>query len=113
MINLIKVLEMNDENFCRFFLYSLLDSTIAEIRFDVHSDELNKSKLWALTNFVINIPLKLLNVLKEEVPCYSSMVDEYEEFSKRLGIYEWFKDLKEAKFEHYSKIPPTDSNKIV
>ena len=66
-----------------------------------------------MTNFVINIPLKLLDVLKDDVPSYSNILDEYEEYSKRLGIYEWFKDLKEAKFEHYSKIPPADSNKAV
>lgn len=104
---------MNDENFCRFFLYSLLDSTITEIRFDAHSDELNKSKVWTLTNFVINIPLKLLDVLKDDVPSYSNIVDEYEEYSKRLGIYEWFKDLKEARFEHYSEIPSANFKKTI
>jgi hypothetical protein len=57
---------IDDNEFCKFFLYSFLDATIADVRFNAHEDELSKDKIWRQTHLVIEIPLKLYNALKND-----------------------------------------------
>ncbi len=94
------------EDFCKYFLYSLLDLGLTEIRFDSrpNSDEFNKIKFWKISAFLIDLPFELYKINEGiDKKSYSTLALEYESRSKNMNMFDWFESTRKTRLSFFSK----------
>ncbi len=95
---------MEEEAFCKYCLYRLLDNVLAEIRFDAYEEkgEWVAKKTALLANFVIDLPTELHQLHKQKDPHqYAKLLAAYEAYSKRINLNQWFSERKMETYQIY------------